>query len=149
MSIIISQNKDHLINNNLIKKLNNVFLIICDEEQLSDYSINLKITSDQEMKDLNNRFRNKNSPTNVLSFTNEDISMEVTGNIGDIAINYEYVQRESKEYNKSFDSHMIHMLIHGIYHILGFNHENAQTADIMENKEIILLEKLNINNPYK
>ena len=101
------------------------------------------------MKDLNNKFRNKDSSTNVLSFTNEDISKEMTGNIGDIAINYEYVQRESKEYNKSFDSHMIHMLIHGIYHILGFNHENDETADIMENKEIILLEKLNINNPYK
>ncbi|MAR95775.1 MAG: rRNA maturation RNase YbeY [Gammaproteobacteria bacterium] len=148
MSIIISQNKDHLINNNLIKKLNNVFLIICDEEQLSDYSINLKITSDQEMKDLNNRFRNKNSPTNVLSFTNEDISKNITRNLGDIAINYEYVEREAKEFNKTFDNHMIHMLIHGIYHILGFGHENDEMADIMENKEILLLKKLNINNPY-
>ena len=148
MSIIISQNKDHLINNNLVKKLNNVFLIICDEEQLSDYSINLKITSDQEMKDLNNRFRNKNSSTNVLSFTNEDISKNITRNLGDIAINYEYVEREAKEFNKTFDNHMIHMLIHGIYHILGFDHENDEMADIMENKEISLLKKLNINNPY-
>ena len=44
---------------------------------------------------------------------------------------------------------MIHMLIHGIYHILGFHHENDETADVMENKEIMLLKKLNINNPYK
>ena len=149
MSLFISQNEDYLIEDKLIDKLNDAFTIICDEEKLSECSINLKILNDHEMKDLNNKFRNKDSSTNVLSFTNEDISMEVTGNIGDIAINYEYVQRESKEYNKSFDSHMIHMLIHGIYHILGFNHENDETADIMENKEIILLEKLNINNPYK
>ena len=149
MSLFISQNEDYQIEDKLIDKLNDAFTIICDEEKLSECSINLKILNDHEMKDLNNKFRNKDSSTNVLSFTNEDISMEVTGNIGDIAINYEYVQRESKEYNKSFDSHMIHMLIHGIYHILGFDHENDETADIMENKEIILLEKLNINNPYK
>ena len=149
MSLFISQNEDYQIEDKLIDKLNDAFTIICDEEKLSECSINLKILNDHEMKNLNNKFRNKDSSTNVLSFTNEDISMEVTGNIGDIAINYEYVQRESKEYNKSFDSHMIHMLIHGIYHILGFDHENDETADIMENKEINLLKKLNINNPYK
>ena len=143
------QNKDYQINNNLIEKLNNVFLIICNEERLSDCSINLKIVNDQEMEELNNRFRKKNSSTNVLSFTNEDISKNVTRNLGDVAINYEYVKREAKEYNKTFDNHMIHMLIHGIYHILGFGHENDETADIMENKEILLLKKLNINNPYK
>ena len=149
MSLFISQNEDYQIEDKLIDKLNDAFTIICDEEKLSECSINLKILNDHEMKDLNNKFRNKDSSTNVLSFTNEDISKEMTGSIGDIAINYEYVQRESKEYNKSFDSHMIHMLIHGIYHILGFDHENDETADIMENKEITLLEKLNINNPYK
>ncbi len=142
------QNKDYQINNNLIEKLNNVFLIICNEERLSDCSINLKIVNDQEMEELNNRFRKKNSSTNVLSFTNEDISKNVTRNLGDVAINYEYVKREAKEYNKTFDNHMIHMLIHGIYHILGFGHENDETADIMENKEILLLKKLNISNPY-
>ena len=142
------QNEEYQINNNLIEKLNNVFLIICNEERLSDCSINLKIVNDQEMEDLNNRFRKKNSSTNVLSFTNEDISKNVTRNLGDVAINYEYVKREAKEYNKTFDNHMIHMLIHGIYHILGFDHENDETADIMENKEILLLKKLNISNPY-
>ena len=149
MSLFILQNQDYLIEDKLIDKLNDAFTIICDEEKLSECSLNIKILNDHEMKNLNNKFRNKDSSTNVLSFTNKDISKEVTGNIGDIAINYEYVQRESKEYNKSFDSHMIHMLIHGIYHILGFDHENDETADIMENKEITLLEKLNINNPYK
>ena len=149
MDLIISQNKNYLVGDNLIEKLKNVFLIICDEEKLSDCSINLKILDDQEMKDLNYRFRKKNLSTNVLSFTNEDISKEITGNLGDIAINYEYVNRESKELNKTFDNHMIHMLIHGIYHILGFDHQNDEMANIMENKEILLLKKLNIKNPYE
>ena len=148
MSLFISQNEDYQIEDKLIDKLNDAFTIICDEEKLSECSINLKILNDHEMKDLNNKFRNKDSSTNVLSFTNEDISKQMTGNIGDIAINYEYVQRESKEYNKSFDSHMIHMLIHGIYHILGFDHENDNMAKTMENKEIALLSKLKITNPY-
>ena len=148
MSLFILQNQDYLIEDKLIDKLKNAFTIICAEEKLSECSINLKILNDHEMKDLNNKFRNKDSSTNVLSFTNEDISKEVTGNIGDIAINYEYVQRESKEYNKSFDSHMIHMLIHGIYHILGFDHENDNMAKTMEDKEIALLSKLKITNPY-
>ena len=149
MDLIISQNKNYLVGDNLIEKLKNVFLIICDEEKLSDCSINLKILDDEEMKDLNYRFRKKNLSTNVLSFTNEDISKEITGNLGDIAINYEYVNRESKELNKTFDNHMIHMLIHGIYHILGFDHQNDEMANVMENKEILLLKKLNINNPYE
>ena len=149
MSLFISQNEDYQIEDKLIDKLKNAFTIICDEEKLSECSINLKILNDHEMKDLNNKFRNKDSSTNVLSFTNEDISKEVTGNIGDIAINYEYVQRESKEYNKSFDSHMIHMLIHGIYHILGYDHEHNEEAYNMELKEINLLKKLDIKNPYK
>ena len=74
------------------------------------------------MTELNRKFRNKDSSTNVLSFTNEDISKTITGNLGDIAINYDYLERESKEQSKSFDDHMIHMLVHGIYHILGFDH---------------------------
>ena len=100
------------------------------------------------MKELNKKFRNKNTATNVLSFSNEDISKSITGNLGDIAISYEFVKRESKELKTNFDDHMIHMLIHGVYHILGFDHENDEMADIMEIKEVKLLKKLDIKNPY-
>ena len=56
--------------------------------------------------------------------------------------------KESNEQNKTFDDHMIHMLIHGIYHILGFDHEDDKVAHIMETKEVTLLNKLNISDPY-
>jgi probable rRNA maturation factor len=69
--------------------------------------------------------------------------------LGDIAINYDFIKKESKEQGKTFDDHIIHMLIHGIYHILGFDHENDKMATVMEEKEIALLNKLNISNPYK
>ena len=100
------------------------------------------------MTELNRKFRKKNKSTNVLSFTNEDISKSLTGNLGDIAVSYEFLEEESKQLNKNFDDHIIHMLIHGVYHILGLDHENDATANKMENKEIELLKELNIKNPY-
>ena len=110
--------------------------------------INLRILDDEEMKKLNYKFRNKNLTTNVLSFRSDDISIKHTKNIGDIAISSEYVEREAVEEGKFFEDHMIHMLAHGVYHILGYDHQNEETALIMENKEINILNKININNPY-
>ena len=68
--------------------------------------------------------------------------------MGDIAISYQYIEEESRQQNKKFDDHLIHMLIHGVYHILGFDHKNDEMAKLMEIKEIKILKKLNINNPY-
>ena len=149
MSLNIISHKNFKVDKPLSKKLSTAFDLICIEERLSSCSVNLKVLSDSEIKNLNRKFRNKDKPTNVLSFTNQDISKQVTNNLGDIAISYEYVECESKEQNKNFDNHFIHMFIHGIYHILGFDHESDSMADDMEDKEILLLKKLNIKNPYK
>ena len=149
MNLFITSNANCSPSNVLKNKLNKAFICLCQEEQITNCSINLKIIDDIEMKKLNNDFRRINKPTNVLSFANEDISKSHTGNLGDIAINSDYVVRESKEQNKQYDDHMIHMLIHGVYHILGYDHEHNEEAYNMESKEINLLKKLNINNPYK
>ena len=138
-----------VIEEDLLNKFTQAFKLISKEEDLdNNASINIKIIKDKEMLNLNNHFRNKETSTNVLSFTNEDISKSITGNLGDIAINYDYILEESNEQNKTFDDHMIHMLIHGIYHILGFDHDNDKVANVMEKKEVTLLNKLNISNPY-
>ena len=148
MRLFITSDKDFHVDNDLKIKMNDAFKLICDEEEIKECSINLKIMSDKSMQKLNKNYRSKNTSTNVLSFTNEDISKKITGNLGDIAISYEFVKRESVELDIEFDDHMIHMLIHGVYHILGFDHNNNKMAEIMENKEIKLLKKLNIRNPY-
>ena len=148
MGLEISYSNGFVLDKNLEVKLNQAFEVISGEEGLSQYSINIRIVNDKEMIDLNRKFRKKDSSTNVLSFTNNDISKSVTGNLGDIAINYDYIERESIEQGKAFDDHIIHMLIHGIYHILGLDHENDKMAEIMEKKEVALLSKLNITNPY-
>jgi probable rRNA maturation factor len=149
VSLEILCSNEFVLGKELVAKLNLAFEVLSDEEDLSDKTINIKIVNNEEMINLNKQFRKKESSTNVLSFTNQDISKSITGNLGDIAINYDFIKRESKEQGKTFDDHIIHMLIHGIYHILGLDHENDKMASAMEKKEIALLNKLNIRNPYK
>jgi probable rRNA maturation factor len=148
VSLIISLDEGIDIEKPLNNKLNKVVSTILDQEKMSDCVINLRLLNDNEMKKLNMQFRQKDKTTNVLSFPNEDISVKQTKNIGDIAISVEYVKVEAKKEGKTFDDHIIHMLAHGVYHILGYDHENNENAVIMENKEIQTLKKINISNPY-
>ena len=148
MSLIISLDEGIDIEKPLNNKLNKVVSTILDQEKMSDCVINLRLLNDKEMKKLNMQFRQKDKTTNVLSFPNDDISVKQTKNIGDIAISVEYVKAEAKKEGKTFDDHIIHMLAHGVYHILGYDHENEENAMIMENKEIQTLKKINISNPY-
>ena len=112
------------------------------------FIVNLKITDTDEITHLNNIYRDKNKSTNVLSFINDDVSKDITNNLGDIAICYEYVEKEAKDEGKNLNDHLIHMLVHGLYHILGYDHENNESASVMEAKEINKLKELNIKNPY-
>jgi probable rRNA maturation factor len=148
VSLIISLDEGIDIEKPLNNKLNKVVSTILDQEKMSDCVINLRLLNDKEMKKLNMQFRQKDKTTNVLSFPNDDISVKQTKNIGDIAISVEYVKAEAKKEGKTFDDHIIHMLAHGVYHILGYDHENNENAMIMENKEIQTLKKINISNPY-
>jgi probable rRNA maturation factor len=148
VSLIISLDEGIDIEKPLNNKLNKVVSTILDQEKMSDCVINLRLLNDKEMKKLNMQFRQKDKTTNVLSFPNDDISVKQTKNIGDIAISVEYVKAEAKKEGKTFDDHIIHMLAHGVYHILGYDHENNDNAVIMENKEIQTLKKINISNPY-
>ena len=148
MSLIISLDEGIDIEKPLNNKLNKIVSTILEQEKMSDCVINLRLLNDKEMKKLNMQFREKDKTTNVLSFPNDDISVKQTKNIGDIAISVEYVKAEAKKEGKTFDDHIIHMLAHGVYHILGYDHENNENAVIMENKEIQTLKKINISNPY-
>ena len=148
MSLIISLDEGINIEKPLNNKLNKIVSTILDQEKMSDCVINLRLLNDKQMKKLNMQFRQKDKTTNVLSFPNDDISVKQTKNIGDIAISLEYVKAEAKKEGKTFDDHIIHMLAHGVYHILGYDHDNNENAVIMENKEIQTLKKINISNPY-
>lgn len=148
MTLEVIFDNDFDVSESLVLALKNAADLTLQEEKKRDSVVNLKIVGNAEMQQLNKEFRNKDRATNVLSFTNDDLSKDVTKNIGDIAISYDFVKQEAKDNGKSFSDHVIHMLVHGIYHILGYDHEDDISAEVMESKEIYILDKLKISNPY-
>jgi len=119
--------------------------------KISSAEVTLRIVDKNESRELNHTYRKKNKPTNVLSFPFDmpkDIDMDIPI-LGDIAICAEIVAKEAAEQNKPEKAHWAHMVIHGILHLLGFDHENDQDADIMEQEETVILNSLGFPDPYK
>lgn len=101
--------------------------------------------NDATMRDLNFAHRNKNAPTNVLSFPG---SPAMRGFIGDIALGYETIAREAQEQGKTLPAHAAHMLTHGFLHLLGYDHDTEGGAERMEAKERDILATLGWSDPY-
>ena len=121
--------------------------ILCDQNQ-HKLKVNLKLISSKEMIKLSGDFRAKNLDTNVLSFPADKDIQKISGELGDIAISIPYIQNELQNLNRGLDDHMMHLLAHGILHLLGFDHQKNQDANIMEAQEIKYLEFFKIANPY-
>ena len=100
------------------------------------------------MKKLNKDFRDKNLDTNVLSFPASDAAKKISGELGDIAMSIQYIKTESQNLNRDQEDHMMHLLAHGILHLLNFDHKENFDANIMEAQEIKYLENFKIDNPY-
>ncbi len=111
---------------------------------LTDEHLSILLTNDKNIQQLNKDFRDKDKPTNVLSFPADDDG----DYMGDIAVAFETIQREAVEQDKSFNHHFIHMLIHGILHLDGYDHETNEDAEEMEALEIKILADMGIKNPY-
>ena len=148
MKSLLIFDESGLLQEDVVAKMSLITKSIFIDEGQEDSMVNLKITDIDEITHLNNTYRAKNKSTNVLSFVNDDVSKDITNNLGDIAICYEYVDKEAKNEGKNLDDHLIHMLVHGLYHILGYDHDNNESALVMEAKEINKLKELNIKNPY-
>lgn len=119
-------------------------------------NVNLSLGNDIEIKNLNREFRNLDKPTNVLSFAavddpdfDEILAQSSDLELGDIMIALETMQHESAEQKISLHDHFCHLLTHGLLHLLGFDHQDDEEAEVMENFEIAILRNLNIDNPYK
>ena len=105
--------------------------------------VSIILTNDDEIHDINKTYRGVDKPTNVLSFELGDDVL-----LGDIYISYDTVMREAKDANISFENHVAHMVVHGVYHLVGYDHITDDEAAVMELKEIKALKKLGIENPY-
>ncbi len=101
--------------------------------------------SDAKLKSLNLDFRGKNKATNVLSFPADGED----GYRGDIAIAFGVTAKESKASGKTLADHACHLVVHGVLHLAGYDHEKPRDAKIMEPLEVKILKKLGIADPYK
>jgi len=113
-----------------------------------DAELTLRLVDKSESRELNARFRGKDQPTNVLSFPADlppgiDIPL-----LGDIVICAPLVEEEARTQDKPLQEHWAHLVIHGILHLLGYDHQVEQDAIEMERIEIELLASLGIGNPY-
>jgi probable rRNA maturation factor len=109
--------------------------------------VNLLFCDDERIRGLNREFRGQDKPTNVLSFPGA-LPLGSAHFLGDIAIAYETVAREAREQGKTLDHHCRHMIAHGFLHLLGYDHEDDQNAEVMEAVEIRILRRLGVDNPY-
>ncbi len=112
--------------------------------------LTIRITNTSEIQQLNRQYRKKDKPTNVLSFPSE-IPEDFLLNshyLGDIVICASVVRKEAKKQGKELMAHWAHMTLHGILHLLGYDHENDRDAAVMEKMEVDLLAKLGYPNPY-
>ena len=103
------------------------------------------LTDDEAVADLNQRFRGKAGPTNVLSFP---APPNPEGQIGDIALAYGVCVREAQEQGKTLEQHLTHLVAHGVLHLLGYDHETDDEAEAMEALERSILETLGVPDPY-
>lgn len=115
-----------------------------------DSELSLVFTDDANIRTINAKWRHIDKATNVLSFPAFPIQPgQQPGTIlGDIVIARETVQREAQEENKSFDDHLSHLIVHGLLHLTGYDHQNDEEAEQMESLERKILASLGISDPY-
>ncbi len=110
--------------------------------------VTIRIVDEQEGTELNGRYRGRHYATNVLSFPFEAPPGITVPLLGDLVICAPVVAREAQEQHKSSFAHWAHMVIHGMLHLQGYDHEEEAQATVMEGLEVALLAALDIPNPY-
>lgn len=132
---------------------------LLSHQHLADKEITVRIVDEAEIQQLNQQYRGKDKPTNVLSFPFEmpeltlpegaQLDGSMANFLGDIVICAQVVKQESIQQNKTLGHHWAHILIHGTLHLLGYDHIEEQDAQEMEGIEIAILQKLAIDDPYQ
>ncbi|MEY4697769.1 MAG: hypothetical protein RIT14_2197 [Pseudomonadota bacterium] len=127
------------------------------------FSVVLMGCDDARIAVLNADFRGKPQPTNVLSFPSDERAAEFVGEapeppepgdaaepaeLGDIAIAWETCAREAAEQGKPMGDHVTHLVVHGVLHLLGYDHVEDEDAELMEGHEVAILASLGLSDPY-
>ena len=120
--------------------------------------VSVRLTSDDEVHDLNRQYRGKDKPTNVLSFPmiQPDLIETVSQNsddgellLGDIVLAYGVCAREAAEKGVALEAHASHLIVHGLLHLLGYDHQGSAEAEHMESLERDVMARLELHDPYE
>jgi probable rRNA maturation factor len=109
------------------------------------------LSDDRHVRQLNRDYRGKDKPTNVLSFAALDAGKpdsDMPWHLGDVILALGVVRKEAAKQRKALDDHLTHLVVHGVLHLLGYDHEEDDEAERMEALEIAALKRLGIGNPY-
>jgi probable rRNA maturation factor len=111
-------------------------------------SVSLLLGDDASIAQLNQQFRGKAGPTNVLSFPPPPSQSGEPSFLGDIALAAETIVEQANFQGKSFEHHAAHLAVHGFLHLMGYDHENPADAEAMEARERAILASIGIDDPY-
>lgn len=119
-----------------------------DIEIAGPVEVSVLLTDDAAQKQLNKRWRGKDSATNVLSFPQADPFAPLSGLIGDLSLARETIAREAAGLGKPFADHFTHLVVHGTLHLCGYDHIEDDEALVMERLETDILAQLGVADPY-
>ena len=128
--------------------VNQAVNVISDKISADCNDIHINIIDKKESARLNKSFRQKKGPTNILSFTYPVVAGLKQTSLGDLAICADIVSSEAIAQQKSEEAHWAHLIVHGVLHLSGYDHQNDDDALVMESLEIKILKKLGFKNPY-
>ena len=113
-------------------------------------SVDVLLTGDAEIRVVNMKWRGKNEATNVLSFPSPKLPVPAgqAAHLGDLVLAWDIIEREANEAQKPLIDHVVHLIVHGMLHLLGFDHEVESEGDLMEAKETEILARLGVADPY-
>ena len=152
--MIISTNSGKVVfynppNNQILLNISNDIDEFVAYFSVEKIDVEVSFCTAEEIKDLNYKFRKKDSETNVLSFPAESSIGIQNACCGEVIICYEVLNNEAKESSKNIANHFKHLLIHSLLHLLGYEHDKENDAILMESEEIKFLSKIGISDPYK
>ena len=130
----------------LVERAARAALLQADPKRAQTASVAVLLCDDTAIRRLNRDFRALDKPTNVLSFPASPMPGEDF--LGDLALAFQTCAREARDEHKRIDHHICHLVVHGVLHLLGYDHETDDEADVMEAREVAILNALGIADPY-
>ena len=117
--------------------------------QVSQAALSVRVVGQARSRSLNEKYRRKARPTNVLSFEGAGPMPDGHWQLGELVICAPVVAREARSQGKTLEAHWAHLTVHGVLHLLGYDHESARDAAGMEAAEIQILDRLGFSDPYR